>query len=153
MARRRRREQAALADDILTAPDSPRPSAVAPTPVLPRAVVTTLALIPAAVTPGAQDRTLLHGLFAHQSEHKLETVQQIMRADQDGFLSRSTLTGFTETVTAAWKRLHSFEATYYSLYNAAQTVQASWVTYDRSRVHALCSSRRRRTCAMRWPLV
>jgi hypothetical protein len=131
-----RREQAALANS-LTAPDSPRPDAAVPTPALPTAVVTTLALIPAAVTRGAEDQTLLHGLLAHQSEHELDVVQQIVRAAQDGFLSRSTLTGFTETLTAALTRLHSFEATYYLLYNAAQTVQATWVTYDWSRVDVI----------------
>jgi hypothetical protein len=46
---------------------------------------------------------------------------------------RISLSALTQTLTAAFALVHSFEATYYLIYHAAQTVQATWVTYDRAR--------------------
>ncbi len=113
----------------------------------PAAVVTTLALIPAT----AEQPELLHGLLASQSELELEGVQEILRAAQDEFTSRISLNAFTQTLTAALGLVHSFEATYYLLYQAAQTVQATWATYDRVRldpIHvAFCKAMQLKTAA------
>ncbi len=54
--------------------------------------------------------------------------QSLCGAAQDGFTNRISLTAFTQTLTASLGLVHSFEATYYLLYQAAQTVQATWVT-------------------------
>ncbi len=54
-------------------------------------------------------------------------------------------------MTAALALVHSFEATFYLLYNASQTVQATWVTYDRARTDpthlAFCKAMQLKTAA------
>ncbi len=58
---------------------------------------------------------------------------------------------FTATLTVALSRLHSFEATYYVIYHAGQTVQATWVSNDRARTYpthvAFCKAMQVKTTA------
>jgi len=116
-------------------------------------VVTTLALVPMDV----EAPELLHGLLATQTEAELETVQVLLREAQDGFTNRVSLSTFTQTLTITLGQVHSFEASYYLLYQTGQTVQATWVIYDRMRADPVqivfagrCSSRPPRTCVSRW---
>ena len=76
---------------------------------------------------------LLHGLRSIQTETELGDVQVLLREAQDGFTNRGSLSTFTQTLTTTLGQVHSFEATYYLIYQTGQTVQATWVIYDRMR--------------------
>ena len=81
----------------------------------------------------------MHGLLVSHPEHELDVVQRIVEVAKDGFPSRISLSAFTVTLTEALSRSHSFELSYYLIYHAGQTVQATWVAHDRVRadpIHA-----------------
>ncbi len=94
---------------------------------------------------------LLHGLLSVQTEAELENVQVLLREAQDGFTNRVSLSTFTQTLTTTLGQMHSFEASYYLIYQTGQTVQATWVIYDRMRADpvqiAFCRAMQLKTAA------
>ena len=94
---------------------------------------------------------LLHGLRSIQTETELGEVQVLLREAQDGFTNRGSLSTFTQTLTTTLGQVHSFEATYYLIYQTGQTVQATWVIYDRMRADpiqiAFCRAMQLKTAA------